>query len=258
MVWPMVWHLLSEKDPWRMFTDFYYVADRVNVSRILDEPLERKAVVPNLPRAVEPTPVLVCENSNGDESEEECAEWNPDVDPDDGIRSEEDDGIRSEEDDGIWSEEDDGIRSEEDDGIRSEEDEECDAEEECGEVKEDEESEEDEEGRKERNPDWSEECDDEECEEVKDEEDEQGFHIPSVSSYEAIRRAEMRTLASYLDKDEDKMVTRHEVVEVWMTTLLQRLFKAFDLDGSGGTGLSFLIVWLFVWLFVCLVVFCLL
>ena len=234
MVWPMVWHLLSEKDPWRMFTDFYYVADRVNVSRILDEPLERKAVVPNLPRAVEPTPVLVCENSNGDESEEECAEWNPDVDPDD------------------------GIRSEEDDGIRSEEDEECDAEEECGEVKEDEESEEDEEGRKERNPDWSEECDDEECEEVKDEEDEQGFHIPSVSSYEAIRRAEMRTLASYLDKDEDGMVTRYEVVEVWMTTLLQRLFKAFDLDGSGGTGLSFLIVWLFVWLFVCLVVFCLL
>merc|ERR1719239_2077632 len=219
----MVWHLLSEKDPWRMFTGFYYVADRVNVSRILDEPLERKAVVPNLPRAVEPTPVLVCENSNGDESEEECAEWNPDVDPDDGIRSEEDDGI--------WSEEDDGIRSEEDDGIRSEEDEECDAEEE---------SEEDEEGRKERNPDWSEECDDEECEEVKDEEDEQGFHIPSVSSYEAIRRAEMRTFASYLDKDEDKMVTRHEVVEVWMTTLLQRLFKAFDLDGSGGIGLSWL------------------
>ena len=64
----------------------------------------------------------------------------------------------------------------------------------------------------------------------------------------------MRTLASYLDKDEDGMVTRYEVVEVWMNTLLQRLFKAFDLDGSGGTGLSFLIVWLFVWLFVCLVV----
>jgi len=201
-----------------MFTGFYYVADKVNVSRILDEPLPT-ANVANGPlerKAVEPTSVLVCDNYNGDEDEEECAEWNPDVDPDDGIRSEEDDGIRSEEDD----------------GIRSEEDEECDAEEECGEVKEDEESEEDEE------------CDDDKCLEEKEdeeiEEDEEGSQIPSVSSYEAIKRAEMRTLASYLDKDEDGMVTRYEVVEVWMNTLLQRLFKAFDLDGSGGIGLSWL------------------
>merc|ERR1719193_1895538 len=150
-----------------MFTGFYYVADKVNVSRILDEPLPT-ANVANGP----------LENYNGDEDEEECAEWNPDVDPDDGIRSEEDDGIRSEEDDGIRSEE--------------------------------------------------------------VEEDEEGSQIPSVSSYEAIKRAEMRTLASYLDKDEDGMVTRYEVVEVWMNTLLQRLFKAFDLDGSGGIGLSWL------------------
>merc|ERR1719193_1374184 len=163
-----------------MFTGFYYVADKVNVSRILDEPLPT-ANVANGP----------LENYNGDEDEEECAEWNPDVD------------------------QDDGIRSEEDDGIRSEEDEECDAEEECGEVKEDEESEE-------------------------IEEDEESSQILSVSSYEAIKRAEMQTLASYLDKDEDGMVTRYEVVEVWMNALLQRLFKAFDLDGSGGIGLSWL------------------
>ena len=105
MVWPMVLHLLSERELWTMFTGFHYVGDRVNVSRFLDEQFER----------------------------EEVAQTD----------------------------------------------------------------------------------------------------LLSIRNYRALEREKMQMLASYLDRDRDAIVTRQEVVEGCMTALLQRLFKALDLDGSG-------------------------
>ena len=57
--------------------------------------------------------------------------------------------------------------------------------------------------------------------------------VLSARNYRALEREKMQMLASYLDKDRDAIVTRQEVVEGRMTALLQRLFKALDLDGSG-------------------------